>query len=302
MRHTWLLADTMCRTGKVCAMHRSNMEDLGASLLQRASFEQSVDVFEEGASFGKQDSLSGATERIMVGQPVAIGTGLVHTLSSVEMPTVRAQIVGAQKTTPAPKKTIKIDFVDANFANRLQDYDRDCDEVFFVDCIRLWRNIAALERTVPDIVFESTVDSKLFDQLRREARHCEHFTIKVGLSQNLIVRYDDARFDDSTLLSKDSVHYLETTVDQTTPTLPKVHRRKIEYATKSSDEFSLTCVLSKGLHVNATEVPSAIVPEIARIEQWERFSRNGIHWDLIRQFKAADAVSLDTVMSTQAPI
>ncbi len=83
MRHTWLLADSMCRTGKVCAMNRHNMEDLGASLLQRASFEQSLDVFEEGASFGKSDTLSGATERIMVGQPVAIGTGLVHCVSDI---------------------------------------------------------------------------------------------------------------------------------------------------------------------------------------------------------------------------
>ena len=117
----------MCRTGRVCAMHRSNMEDLGASLLQRASFEQSLDVFEEGASFGKEDTLSGATERIMVGQPVAIGTGLVHTYSNVELPSIRSQIVGAQKSDKEkhaqmnPKKSMKIDFVDANFSNRLQD-------------------------------------------------------------------------------------------------------------------------------------------------------------------------------------
>ena len=125
MRHTWLLADTMCRTGKVCAMHRSNMEDLGASLLQRASFEQSLDVFEEGASFGKYDSLSGATERIMVGQPVAIGTGLVHTYSNVELPVLRSQIVAAQKDSKHSgseiKKPMHCDFVDIQFANRLQD-------------------------------------------------------------------------------------------------------------------------------------------------------------------------------------
>ena len=74
-------------------MNRHNMEDLGASLLQRASFEQSLDVFEEGASFGKEDSLSGATERIMVGQPVAIGTGIVHCITKDHIERPRATVV-----------------------------------------------------------------------------------------------------------------------------------------------------------------------------------------------------------------
>jgi hypothetical protein len=76
-RHTWLLADTMGRVGTLSAMNRHHMESLGSSLLQRASFEQSLDVFEEGASFGRSDPLAGATERIITGQPVCIGTGLV---------------------------------------------------------------------------------------------------------------------------------------------------------------------------------------------------------------------------------
>jgi hypothetical protein len=76
-RHTWLLADTMGRVGTLAAMNRHNMESLGSSLLQRASFEQSLDVFEEGAAFGRSDPLAGATERIITGQPVSIGTGLI---------------------------------------------------------------------------------------------------------------------------------------------------------------------------------------------------------------------------------
>lgn len=121
MRHTWLLADSMCRTGRVCAMNRHNMEDLGASLLQRASFEQSLDVFEEGASFGKEDSLSGATERIMVGQPVAIGTGIVHCITDhIERP--RATVVKAYEN---PKKklgqTASQSFIGSNYETRFGD-------------------------------------------------------------------------------------------------------------------------------------------------------------------------------------
>jgi DNA-directed RNA polymerase II subunit RPB1 len=80
-RHSWLLADTMGRTGTLSAMNRHHMLDLGSSLLQEASFERSLEVFEDGAAFGRSDPLSGATERIIVGQPVSIGTGLVGIVS-----------------------------------------------------------------------------------------------------------------------------------------------------------------------------------------------------------------------------
>jgi len=74
-RHTWLLADTVTRSGCVNPLNRHKMEELGGSLLQCASFEQTLDVFEHGAAFGKQDTLGGATEKLIVGQPVHVGTG-----------------------------------------------------------------------------------------------------------------------------------------------------------------------------------------------------------------------------------
>ena len=83
-RHTWLLTDTITRSGAANPLNRHKMEEMGGSLLQCASFEQTLEVFENGAAFGKSDSLGGATEKLIVGQPVHVGTGSFAVLSTVE--------------------------------------------------------------------------------------------------------------------------------------------------------------------------------------------------------------------------
>ena len=82
-KHTWLLVDTMTHSGNINPLNRFKMEEMGGSILQRASFEQTLEVFESGAAFGKQDFLSGSTERMVVGQPVRVGTGCFSVFSNV---------------------------------------------------------------------------------------------------------------------------------------------------------------------------------------------------------------------------
>ena len=82
-RHTWLLSDTVARSGLINPLNRHKMEELGGSLLQCASFEQTLDVFEHGAAFGKSDNLGGATEKLIVGQPVHVGTGSFAILEEI---------------------------------------------------------------------------------------------------------------------------------------------------------------------------------------------------------------------------
>ena len=83
-RHTWLLADTVARSGCINPLNRHKMEELGGSLLQCASFEQTLEVFEHGAAFAKSDNLGGATEKLIVGQPVHVGTGSFGILSDIK--------------------------------------------------------------------------------------------------------------------------------------------------------------------------------------------------------------------------
>lgn len=68
----------MTSCGRVTALNRHNLSSLGAGLLARAAFEQTVDVFEQGAAYAVEDSVEGVTERIIIGQTMKSGTGLVH--------------------------------------------------------------------------------------------------------------------------------------------------------------------------------------------------------------------------------
>jgi hypothetical protein len=79
-RHTLLLAETMGRSGSIAALNRHKMEELGSSLLSRASFEQTRRVIEDAAFFYRSDPLSGSLERQIVGLPLRVGTGIVALL------------------------------------------------------------------------------------------------------------------------------------------------------------------------------------------------------------------------------
>jgi DNA-directed RNA polymerase II subunit RPB1 len=114
-RHTWLLSDTVARSGIINPLNRHKMEELGGSLLQCASFEQTLDVFEHGAAFGKSDSLGGATEKLIVGQPVYVGTGSFTILSNEEEPVQSSFVAPLEKdhnefesrVTPMTKQVVK---------------------------------------------------------------------------------------------------------------------------------------------------------------------------------------------------
>jgi hypothetical protein len=169
-RHTWLLADTMGRVGTLAAMNRHNMESLGSSLLQRASFEQSLDVFEEGAAFGRSDPLAGATERIITGQPVSIGTGLIGIVDGDAYEPDQEMVLVEPLYGPSEHETS-----DTHVGPLYEDHSLDTSSLvipdvwstpltqlpkeipnerqysFFVSLATLFRQTAALKRQCPSI-------------------------------------------------------------------------------------------------------------------------------------------------------
>jgi len=159
-RHTWLLTDTMGRSGYLAAMNRHHMEDLGSSLLQKASFEQSLDVFEEGAAFGRSDPLAGATERIITGQPVCIGTGLVGIVSE-ELEAQEEIFVEPLESEPPLDTTFvavrplnwkqESDFNPAAYATKFTDMDKIAVVPFLEDCVSKFRISAASRRIFPSL-------------------------------------------------------------------------------------------------------------------------------------------------------
>jgi len=74
--HTQILASVMTQSGSVCATTRHDMEELGGSLLLRASFEEPMFELTEAATFALDDELRGVTERVLVGQRIPLGTGV----------------------------------------------------------------------------------------------------------------------------------------------------------------------------------------------------------------------------------
>jgi DNA-directed RNA polymerase subunit A' len=78
IRHIMLVASAMTHTGYVRQIGRHGISGEKASILARAAFERTIPVLINGALGGEVDKLQGMTERVLVGEEVAIGTGLVE--------------------------------------------------------------------------------------------------------------------------------------------------------------------------------------------------------------------------------
>src|SRR3989344_4007299 len=75
-RHVTLVSDTMCVDGEVKAIGRHGVSGDKASVLARASFEETVKHLLKAAAYGEEDRLKGVVENIIVGQVIALGTGI----------------------------------------------------------------------------------------------------------------------------------------------------------------------------------------------------------------------------------
>lgn len=74
--HTQLLVDLMSVRGVMTPLSRQGMPDLGSSVVQQASFENTMEVLFQAAAMGSKDPLGGVTESVMVGKRAHLGTGL----------------------------------------------------------------------------------------------------------------------------------------------------------------------------------------------------------------------------------
>ncbi|HVL87480.1 MAG TPA: DNA-directed RNA polymerase subunit A'' [Candidatus Thermoplasmatota archaeon] len=78
MRHLMLVADLMTVDGNIRAIGRHGISGEKSSVLARAAFEITVAHLLEAGLVGEVDPLEGVAENIIVGQPVALGTGAVQ--------------------------------------------------------------------------------------------------------------------------------------------------------------------------------------------------------------------------------
>ncbi len=75
-RHVTLVSDTMCVDGDIKAIGRHGVSGDKASVLARASFEETVKHLLKAGAYGEEDRLKGVVENIIVGQVISLGTGI----------------------------------------------------------------------------------------------------------------------------------------------------------------------------------------------------------------------------------
>ena len=78
VRHLITVSDVMTSEGEVRAIGRHGVSGTKHSILARSAFEVTVNHLLRAGIIGERDQLRGVTENIIVGQPVALGTGSVE--------------------------------------------------------------------------------------------------------------------------------------------------------------------------------------------------------------------------------
>lgn len=74
-RHVMLLGDIMTYKGEVLGITRFGVAKMKDSVLMLASFEKTMDHLFDASLYGKQDSIDGVSECIIMGVPAPLGTG-----------------------------------------------------------------------------------------------------------------------------------------------------------------------------------------------------------------------------------
>ncbi|ELA41814.1 uncharacterized protein VICG_01166 [Vittaforma corneae ATCC 50505] len=83
-RHMSLLADVMTVKGYLTGITRHGVSRQSASVLKRASFEETVDVLLDAAANSELDAVKGVSENIMLGQLPPVGTGNVDIVLDIK--------------------------------------------------------------------------------------------------------------------------------------------------------------------------------------------------------------------------
>lgn len=79
-RHIMLLASQMTARGEVLGITRHGLAKMRESVFNLASFEKTADHLFDAAYYGQTDAIDGVSERIILGMPASIGTGLFKLL------------------------------------------------------------------------------------------------------------------------------------------------------------------------------------------------------------------------------
>ncbi len=98
VRHLMLVSDIMTNRGTIESIGRHGISGSKESVLARAAFEVTVNHLLDAAIHGELDDLDGVIENVIVGKPVAIGTGDVK----LKMGSMDASVGGSEAESASP--------------------------------------------------------------------------------------------------------------------------------------------------------------------------------------------------------
>ncbi|CDI76181.1 DNA-directed RNA polymerase, related [Eimeria acervulina] len=100
-RHMTLLGDVMTFRGEVLGINRFGIQKMRASTLVLASFEETNEHLFEAAVHHRSDPVKGVSECIIMGKPIALGTGSLDILAQLNIQSPKKEY----ETLLAPYKT-----------------------------------------------------------------------------------------------------------------------------------------------------------------------------------------------------
>jgi len=287
-RHTWLLADTMGRSGVLSAMNRHHMELLGSSLLQRASFEQSLDVFEEGATFGLSDNLAGATERIITGQPVCMGTGLVGVVSSFQSEESEI-LVGPLDMAPPEDHDMLVrpmnykpdKLFDPNvFSVKLTDAPKMSTNDFLESCASAFRTSAASRRSVPNMLIRSKLSDSAYKSAIAACWDFAYWTTKETSELVTEVVWTHKTMNGVTIMRPNQE--------------PKSFHLELFQSDTSSDRLACEIYLRKP--IDRSNVPFGVESKSVTLRQQSKFTKGPFSLTMARQWTAATNTEAEALL------
>lgn len=98
-RHLAIMCDVMTFRGFLCAITRHGINRVETGPLQRASFEETVELLLDAATYAERDDLTGATEAVMLGDLMPMGTGSFGLLLDEDVLKEHAQLIHAREPT-----------------------------------------------------------------------------------------------------------------------------------------------------------------------------------------------------------
>ena len=83
-RHINLLSEVMTCKGRIIGFTRNGVDKMKDSTIMLASFEKTTDFLFDEATQGKHDRMRGVSEKIIMGQPITVGTGMFDVCQNIK--------------------------------------------------------------------------------------------------------------------------------------------------------------------------------------------------------------------------